>query len=313
MKLSGCRLLLQTLVMVCLSPALAQSLQLTFSAAAEPSLALALLDQRTEAGRASLAVQFLPRPGLALHLRHTTGLGPLGNVIIDADAAGLTAGPAAAALSARAAVGPLALRLRGFVHSADDLLLLRPRDQAFPLLPVSRGHTVWGFQLGADWRLSRDLLLSADPGLILGGRGAALSLPLQLQLRGLPAPHDLRLLVETMLPLMDARQELRAWSAAGAGLRVNRQRAAAWELWLLYGGNGQLQAPGLRFAVQDSLADGTVQAAVRLEPYRSDLAGLSVELGYSATVNDLDLDLLLRLQAPELTLSLTTAFRLPLD
>lgn len=316
MRLSGLRRLVIPAVVALLAAGqygTAQTLRFTAGVAGAAAFQVAFLDQPTAEGRASLGLEFLPHPGLQLHLRHTTGLGPLGNIIIDVDAAGTIDGPARASLAGRASVGPVALRLRPYVTSGEPLPRLRPADQSFGPLPYSPGLPVWGVQLGASWRLNRDLMLVADPGFMFGGRGAAVLVPLELQLRALVGSHDLRLLVQTLVPLSSSPQQLTAWSAAGAGLRINRQRAAAWELWLLYGGDRESQAAGLRFNVQESVAGGTLLAGFSLEPYRSDLQPLHLQLGWHGPVDGHTLDVQFELSAPGPALSFSTSLNIPLQ
>lgn len=293
--------------------AAAQSVSFTAGHAGVPLLQFALKDQQLPGGRASLGVRLLPVPGLDLHLRQTTGFGPLGNVIIDVDAAGSIAGPALFTVAGRASLGPVALRLRPFISSGQELTRLRSADPGFQALPYSSGPPVWGVQLGASWRLSRDLMLVADPALVFGARGSALQLPLEVQLRAFAGPHDLRLLVTGLIPFTSSEQELTAWSAAGAGLRINRQRAAAWELWLFYGGNGVSQSPGIGFSIQEAVGGGTLLAGLRLEPYRSDLRPLQLHASWDGELDGLDVELRFELTAPEPGLLLSTTVSFPFD
>lgn len=299
-------------LLLLLPAAAARSLHLTGSSAGGPSFSVALLEQRTELGRLSFGARLAADPAAAIQLQTTTGFGPLGNVTIDAAAAASLRGRFSASAAGRGSLGPLALRLRLSALKGDlPPLLSSAADSVFPQLPAAGDTLTWGVQLGATYRLSREVLAVTDPQLLLSGRDRLLLLPLELQFPRLIAGHDLRLAVETAVPLGAGTHA--HWSAAAAGLRINRQRAAAWELWLHYGGTAYGHSPGLSFTVQESFSAGTLQAELRLEPYRTDLAELALQLSWSGTAADTSYRIVFDLAAPTERLSLSASLTVPVD
>lgn len=292
------------------SPVSAGSLRFTVAGGVTPALQVSLLDFQLTNGRGSVGVHWSGTPGLAVHLRNTTTFGPLGNVVADLDAAVNANGEFTAALAGRGALGPLAIRLRLHAGNADGLPQLRPADASFARLPAARGSLLWGVQAGATWRLSRELLLTFEPAYLAGSRGGELLLPFELQLPRFVGSHDLRLRVSTMVPLTRSAD---AWSAAGAGLRIDRGRQAAWEVWLSAGGNARLFSPGLSFAVQEQLAGGQLRAGFRLEPWRSDLSVLDLEASWTRAFGSSQLETFLYMGMPATRLTAGLAWAVPVD
>lgn len=303
--------LLLTLLLV--QAAAAGSLRFTVLGSVELSGQVALVDFPLTNGRGSIGVHWAGTPGLAVHLRNTTTFGPLGNVIADIDAAGNTAGSFTAALAVRGALGPVSVRLRVHAANSDVLPRLRPADGSFAVRPPSRNSLLWGVQTGATWRVSRELLVVFEPAFLAGNRGAELLLPFELQLPRFVGNHDLRLRVSTMVPLSGTESAAGHWSAAGAGLRIDRGRQAAWELWLLLGGNTDFVSPGLSFGVQEALAGGQLRAGFRLEPWRSDLSMLDVEAWWSRSFGDAQLETFLLLGLPGTQITAGLSWTIPLD
>ena len=311
MRLKSLLILLTAVLLA--QPAGAQSLRFSVAGPTAFTGQLALVDFPLTNGRGSVGLHFASAPGLSVHLRNTTTFGPLGNVIVDLDAAAAADGRFSAALAARGALGPVAVRLRLHAANTDLLPLLRSRDGSLAAIAPSRESLLWGVQAGGTWRLSRELLLVFEPAWIAGSQGGALLLPFELQLPRFRDGNDLRLRVSTMLPLGEPAAFNSAWSAAGAGLRIDRGRQAAWDVWLMLGGNAGLLSPGLAFGVQESLAGGLLRVSVRAEPWRSDLPLVDIESVWSRPFGDsvLEASLALGLPAPGLVTGL--AWSLPLD
>ncbi len=282
------RLLLPLLLLLS-QPALSQSVRLALGGGTAGHVQLALLDQRLPSGRASLGVHYRGGLGVAVHLRNTTTFGPLGNVIVDLDALAEIAAGVDLAASARATAGPFALRLRAHVATAPGLPRLREDDGNFPARPAAGTAPVWGVQLGATYRASRELQVLFDPSLVAVTDGLSLLLPLELQLQRFLGDQDLRLQVSTLVPLTRAGGGTVAWSAAGAGIRIDRGRAAAWNAWLLVGGNSRFLSPGFRLGIQDALAGGQLRASLWLEPWRSDLEPLRLRVQWDGPVSGVEL------------------------
>lgn len=266
-----------------LQTAAGQSVRLALSHGTGTAAGLALLDFPVTGGRGSLGISYRGAPGLSLHLRNTTTFGPLGNVIVDLDTAFFADGRGRATLAGRGTLGPAAVRLRLHAANTADLQPLR-QEGSFAELPGTEGSLVWGVQAGATWRLSRELLLVAEPAWFTDPSGSALLLPVEIQLPGMIGSHDLRLRVAALLALNEPAALTENWSSAGAGLRVDRGRQAAWEVWLLLGGNSRIISPGLSFSVQEELAEGTLRTSFRLEPWRSDLPVLALQATWTRPV-----------------------------
>lgn len=296
-----------------LQQAAAGSLDFTVAGGQGPLARVAVSDMPLTDGRGSLGLHWAGAPGLTVHLRRTTTFGPLGNVILDIDAGVDTAGRFTAALAGRGALGPVAVRLRLHAANSDSLPAARAQDSSFAPRPPGRESLLWGVQAGATWRLSRELQLVFEPAWLAGSRGGELLLPVELQLPRRVGDHDLRLRVSTMIPLARTPESAGAWSSAGAGLRVDRGRRAAWEIWLLAGGNDRFFSPGLSFAVQEPLAGGDLRASFRLEPWRSDLSVLDVSASWSRPFGAMRLDSFLLLGLPGTRLSAGLAWAIPID
>lgn len=282
----------------------AASLQLAAGADTSGHFTAALLDGRIPEGQASIGVRGPDPFLLSVHLRRSAGLGILGNVILDVDGTVSTAGSGRLALALRANAGPVALRLVAEAASQGNLWLIRGDGAALPRLPGS------GFSLGAGatWRVERNLLLVADPVFSSGPSGPRFTLPLEVQLPRHAGGHDLRLKVSGSL----SRGGEGNWAAAGAGLRLNRGRAAPWEAWLLFGGNARSAAPGLSFSVREQVGPAGVAAAFSLEPWLVEGNIVDLKLSAGVPVGERRLDLLFRLQAPEGRLEAGASFTVPL-
>lgn len=307
------KLLLPVILLALLQPALARSLRFSVSSSSTvTSVQVALLDQRIEGGHASLGVHYRSAPGLALHLRNTTTFGPIGNVIVDFDGAATAGNGWYASLAARATAGPVALRLRGLALDGDGQPLLREPDPSFGPTVRSHGQLVWGVQLGATYRASRELQLLFDPSLLGGGRGLALLLPLEVQLARFWNGHDLRLQVAGLLPFHSGG-DLQAWTSAGLGLRINRDRAASWNAWFLLGGTTSRFSPGVSLDVQQSTGQGAVSGSLRLEPWRNDSAPLNLRLAWQGELGNMSARVWLETRAPQAEIEAGLALEMALD
>lgn len=272
---------------------------------------LALTDFAVPAGRASLGIWWQQTPGLSVHLRSTTQFGPLGNAIIDADGSLAVDGRYVVQLSARGSLGPVALRLRTWAADSDDLPAVRTADSNFASPSPLQGTPAVGVQLGASWRVSRALTMSLDPSLDLRSGTGTLVLPLQLQLPRIGGgPHELILSVSTRVPFGPHAPS--AWSAAGAGLRIDRGRAAAWQLLLEVGGTDDWFGPGLSFTVQDTVAGGTLLAGLQLVPWHQE-AALDLSATWNGTVHGVGTEFGFRMRAPAALLSAGVSVSVPLD
>lgn len=267
---------------------------------------VAVRDVPLDSGRAGLGIFWRGSPGLVLHLRHTATWGPLGNLVIDADAAGTAGGSWTAALSGRAVLGPASLRLRVAGHNADGLPLLRPPDDAF-LPTVLADGPVTDLGLGVTWRVARDLLVVNDASLVLGGRGTALRNRLELRMPRLVGPHELRLRVTVLQP--SRPEAMQPWTSFGAGLRIDRGRSAAWGLMIQAGGTPDGRAaPGL----ETDVTWDDLRLALRLEPWRDDVPALELNAGWSAPLGGGSLDVSGRLSGSPAAAALQVRWELPL-
>lgn len=274
------RMLLLLLIMVAPALAAAQSLRLDLGGGpAGAELLLGFTDQPVAGGRFGAAIHFRGVPGMALSFRNTTTWGPVGNLIIDLDA---SLAPYGAAFSAqgRGVIGNVSLRTRASWLHGETPPRLRDADAAFPPPPRAGGSWLAAFEAGATYRVSRDLLVLADLAWLWAQDGTGLRGGVEMRMPRLVGGHELRLAVET-LAAFGAGGSLADWVSLGAGLHIDRQRAAPWTVWFLLGGGEDGFSPGFRLAVSERTGRGNLQAELRLEPWRSDVPPLVLAATWS--------------------------------
>lgn len=288
-------------VLICLLSlplaAAAGSVRFAAGSSPEPYFSVALEDQRVPGGRAGLGLSGPAPLRLDMSLRRTTGLGVLGNIVLDVDGSISTDGGVTAALSGRAAAGPLAFRLNA--------------DAASSLAARTGGSapTRWSVGAGVTWRVERNLLLLVDP--VVGRSpegGLAFVLPVEVQLPRSVGRHDLRLRVEGGFAGPGAAGP---YAAAGAGLRIDRGRAPAWEAWLLFGGRGRRVSPGLSLQLREDAGRHTARAALLLEPWRTGTGLFDLQLGWTVRGEKQEAELNVRLLVPPGSVEAEAAVKIP--
>ncbi|HLR47079.1 MAG TPA: hypothetical protein VK092_07960, partial [Deinococcales bacterium] len=258
LKTAGAVLLL---AVTCL--AAAGTLRLSAGSSPDARFTVEFADQRVAGGRSGLGLRGPSPLELGVHLRRTAGMGLLGNVIVDFDGTISTAGQARAAIAGRATAGPVALRLHGEAASAAGLWFLRGEQAAASGFLREAG---WQVGAGATWRVQRNVLLLADPSFVRGSAGSRLFLPVEVRLPRTLGDHELRFRLEGSFAGAGSGPR---WVAAGAGVRLDRGRAAPWEAWLLAGGRNGMFSPGLSLNVQEKAGPGIIAFALALEPWRA--------------------------------------------
>lgn len=254
------------------------------SGAAAPALTLGLDGGRAGSATVDLAVTVADAAQLDFALSENRAFGPLGNVVIELDAALRTDGAAQAELTARGVVGPAALRvaLAAFSHDADRFDPLaavtgeRPRFRA-----LAAGEAGYGLRMAGSGRLNRSLVLEVDPEVYLVGGGFATRADLRLRWLRAFADNELRLLLSGYR----APQASSAHVALGAGLVLGRGRAPDWHFTLSAGLAGDRLLPGGSVELTERLANGhVVSVFAAAEPYRSDLAAYRAHGTYQAGI-----------------------------
>jgi hypothetical protein len=228
--------------------------------------------QRTASLRLSLGDEL----ALGVRLRQAGSLASIGSVVTTLAADGSTGGRHQLALSGRGSVGPLALRVRGSV--SDGIEPLWPlNERSFTPLPLlGAGPPLFGLELGGAYRVSRQLIVDAAPGLFLRGGRLGARLDGEVRLVRAVGGDDLSLLLHAFAEPGFAR----AAGALGAGYTVNRRRAPSWTLAALVGWGPAGLLPGARVEGAERLAAGGLRLSMALEPYRLDTWPYRLELGY---------------------------------
>jgi hypothetical protein len=203
---------------------------------------------------------------LGMRLRQADSLATIGNVVTVLAADASTGGRYAAALTGRAVLGPVALRLRG--SASDGLEPLAPlAEGAFAPLPMlGPGKALFGLEAGVSYRASRALIVDFAPGAFLrdgrvGGRVEA-----ELRLVRAVSGNDLSLLAHAFVEPVDGRLA----GSLGAAYTVARRRAPSWTFIGLVGWGPTGVAPGARLGGGERLAGGRLDLQVAAEPYRLD-------------------------------------------
>lgn len=245
---------------------------------------VAVLDVPRGADRLDAELRLAEGPGLSLAVRRSSAAGPLGTLVLEADAELRLADPLAgrAGLRARGSFGPVAARLEGAVWSA-------PPERFDALAPLGRTPFERGQALGlvVDGRLDRTWLAGAEATWWRGEAGRS-AWDLSASLRG-------RRLLSGELDLTLGLQARAAGSGAGrsgvgVGVVVAPRRAPeiAVRAWLdaVPTAGGVMLRPGLESEGAWSAAAGRLSWAVRLRPGARERAPWSLDLAWRRPAGD---------------------------
>lgn len=243
-------------------------------ASATPTFGVRFDGVKVEGGTLTLdvGVAETARLGVGASLNHA--FGPLGNVVFDVWGALRTDGTAEGRVGARGVVGPVAVRLAvlGFSGEPQRFRLGAVTSTERPTLP----GPALGFKAGVSARLSRDLVLEADPEVYLAG-GVALRAEARLRF--------LRALGENELDLVALAYGVPGLSAGdgalGVGLVLPRGRAPDWSFTALAGLSPRGVALGGRASVAEALGDVRLTLDAAYEPFRLDAAPLRLRASAS--------------------------------
>lgn len=283
-----------------------------------PQFALALDGGRVGTTTVSLALAYHNAAQVTLGISESISFGPLGNVILGFTTSLRTDAAAQAEVTARGVIGPVALRvaLGAFTHQTQ---LFEPgafTTAARPLLTGANG-TESGFsvRLGGSGRLSRSLVLEAEPELYLLNGGTAVRL--ESRLRWLRAFEDNEL-----------RASLRAYSTPtmgeshlgiGVGIVLGRGRAPDWTFTASAGYSHGRLLPGASAEIVERFPGGQVLTlSAAAEPYRRDVAPYSAAASFEAGLGPGTLKLAGNaahgaLDAGDTHFSVTVGYSLPVD
>jgi hypothetical protein len=200
--------------------------------------------------------------------RQDTSSGPLGNSRVQAQYDFSTLGGTQFLLQANGVIGPVAANagwqifntLPGEFDFAEAFTDVRPRILGSGM----------AFDLGATYRISRTLIVSAYPSLYLvSGDGLGLRLNADLRFARLFDPNDASVL---LLGYLEPGNES-GFAAFGFEFDFNERSLPpiVASAWLGAGSNGF--APGLRASISQRLTDinANYGAELGLEPYRTDI------------------------------------------
>ncbi|MEX2542546.1 MAG: hypothetical protein WD314_12090 [Trueperaceae bacterium] len=284
------RTLLCLACLICLLPPLrgqAVEFAAAYPAAERNTARVELLFEEVPSGSGTVGLRFGAGEELqlGLRLRQADSLASIGNLVTVLAADGSTGGRYGVALTSRAVLGPVALRLRASV--SDGFAPLAPvAEGAFAALPLltpapaeaaaDSGAALLGLEAGVSYRISRDLIVDVAPGAFLRGGSLGGRLDGELRFVRAIAGNDLSLLLHAFR--VPVTSELSG--ALGIGYTVNRRRAPAWFAAALLGWGPAGLAPGARLAGAERLANGRVDLELAAEPYRLDDWPYRVELGY---------------------------------
>jgi hypothetical protein len=217
---------------------------------------------------------------LGLRLRQADSLAAIGNVVTVLAVDASTGGRYAAAITGRAVLGPVALRLRG--SASDGLEPLAPlAEGAFGPLPVlGPGQAVLGLEAGITYRASRAVIVDFAPGAFLRAGQVGGRVESELRLVRALSGNDLSLLAHAFLEPAGGRFA----GSLGAGYTLARRRAPSWSFVALVGWSPAGVAPGARVAGGERLAAGQLDLQIAAEPYRLDARPYRARLDYRVEV-----------------------------
>lgn len=218
---------------------------------------------------------------LGLRLRQADSLATVGNLVTVLAADASTGGRYAVALTSRAVLGPVAVRLRASV-SDGRAAMAAVAEGSFAELPLltrpsgPAGAALLGLEAGASYRISRELIVDVAPGVFLLGGSMGGRLDGDLRFVRAVAGNDLSVLLHGFL----APASKQFAGSLGIGYTINRRRAPAWSAAALLGWGGDGPAPGARLSGAERLASGRLDLQLTAEPYRLDAWPYRAELGY---------------------------------
>jgi len=259
----------------------AQSVRLELGALAPgftgpvPAFGVTFEKVKVEGGTLTLDLRYAGEPRLGLGLSTSRAFGPLGNVVIDGWGALRKGGAGEGRVGARGVLGPVALRLT-LLGFTDEPAAFRPEALASAERPLL-SRPAFGLQAGLITRLSRNVILEADPEVYLAG-GVALRAEARLRLLRVLGENEL-----SLVALAYAPPGLEALDAAlGVGLTLPRGRAPDWSFAALLGTSPAGAAVGARASVAEDFGSVRLGLDAAFEPYRLDLAPLRATLTASA-------------------------------
>lgn len=213
-----------------------------------------------------------PRAGLGLSANQA--FGPLGNVVFESwlALAEHPAGGAAAEghIGARGVLGPVALRLYLLGFGATPGAF-RPSALASDERP-HLATPAFGVQTAITWRISRDLILEAQPEVYLTPTGVALRLDGALRVLRTFGSNELLLLVHGYgAPGLDLGAV-----AAGAAVTFTRGRDPSITVGATIGYSAAGLWPGVSVSLGQRVGSVRLDLTAALEPYRLDVPALRV-------------------------------------
>gem|GEM_PF-2452254 len=245
-----------------------------------PRLSLAFEGFRVEATTATLWLSGGADSRLALELKQAETFGPLGVITLRSGMEITTSRGFFGGVAAAGVVGPVAIKLNTLLA-----LNLPYGFHPFPVFGQGElpdiafgGGTAVTLAAGVSYRLSRNTIIEANPGVLFTAHGSGLRLETSATIRRLQDRNDL-----TLSFLGYGEPSLASgFAALGLTYTLNRRRAPRWLGTLLFGTGVSGPAPGIRLSLGDRLGTGTTVALdLRAEPYRHDIAPYAVQANLS--------------------------------
>lgn len=245
------------------------------SAEVVPAFGVVFEKVKVDGGTLTLDLRYAGEPRLGVGLSTSRAFGPLGNVVIDGWGALRTGGAAEGRVGARGVLGPVALRLT-LLGFTDEPSAFRPEALASAERPLLRRPAL-GVQAGVITRLSRNVILEAEPEVYLAG-GVALRGEARLRLLRALGENEL-----SAMALVYSPPGLGALDAAlGVGLTLPRGRAPDWSFAALLGASPAGVAVGARASLAEDFGSVRLGLDAAFEPYRLDVAPLRASVTATA-------------------------------
>lgn len=264
-------LLLTSLLALVMGGATAQSARIEAGATAtsghpaEPLFGVRFEGFRLDGNTVTLEVGYADGAHLGVGSSTNRAFGPLGNIVFEWWGAVRSDGKGEARVGARGVLGPVAVRIALVGFSAPPGAF-RPDASDSAERPVL-GGPAFGVQVGATARLSRNLILEAEPELYLED-GVALRLESRLRM--------LRLLGENEVDVIGLAYGSPGLTegnfATGVALVLPRGRGPAWSFAALLGWSELGFQPGVRLSVSEAVGTARFGVDAAYEPYRLDVA-----------------------------------------
>jgi hypothetical protein len=240
------------------------------SAQLEPEITL----QKLELGETSIDLRLAgnPQTGLefGLFMKQNQFFGPLGNLALSSSLELSTKANYAVSLAAEGVIASIAASLKGSLSNAPPGTFQSTSSfqNDSRVLLLTEGSLAGSLELKARYRLSRALIISADPSLFFTDDGPSLHLAASMLWPRLFDPDDASLWLEGYL----APQGL-GYAALGLGYDLNRRSLPALQAKIWLGLSDRGLFPGLQaeFRQRLQVLDASYGADLWLEPYRQDL------------------------------------------